>query len=158
MAIEVVRGDATAPSGEAPRIIVHICNDIGGWGAGFVLALSRRWKQPEAAYRAWYATKDPPFALGEVQLVEVEPGLYVANMIGQEGIRARDGVPPIRYDAVERCLGKVAEMAAERGASVHMPRIGCGLAGGEWSEIEARIERTLVAASIPTTVYDWSPD
>ncbi len=45
-------GDATAPKGDGPKIIPHVCNDIGGWGSGFVLALSARWAAPEAAYRA----------------------------------------------------------------------------------------------------------
>ena len=40
------------------------------------------------------------------------------------------------------------------GASVHMPRIGCGLAGGKWERIEPLIERTLLARAVPTTVYD----
>lgn len=31
-------GDATAPA-EKPAIICHICNDLGGWGKGFVVAL-----------------------------------------------------------------------------------------------------------------------
>ncbi len=35
-------------------MVAHVCNDIGGWGKGFVLAVSRRWPEPEAAYRAWH--------------------------------------------------------------------------------------------------------
>ena len=38
--IAYVQGDATQPQGTGARIIVHICNDIGGWGAGFVLVHS----------------------------------------------------------------------------------------------------------------------
>lgn len=51
--ISYVTGDATHPHGQGPKVICHVCNDIGGWGRGFVLALSRRWPQPEADYRAW---------------------------------------------------------------------------------------------------------
>lgn len=36
-------GDATQPVGDGPKILVHVCNDIGAWGRGFVVALSRRW-------------------------------------------------------------------------------------------------------------------
>ena len=43
-------GDATAPVADGPKIIAHICNDIGAWGRGFVLAISRRWPEPEKAY------------------------------------------------------------------------------------------------------------
>ena len=37
-----VIGDATQPLGDGPEIIVHVCNDIGGWGRGFVVALFYR--------------------------------------------------------------------------------------------------------------------
>jgi hypothetical protein len=65
------------------------CNDEGGWGRGFVLALSRRWSEPERRYRAWARGEEDsaPFALGQVQLVPVEESLWVANLIGQHGIR-----------------------------------------------------------------------
>lgn len=46
-----LKGDATNPQTEGNKIIAHICNDLGGWGKGFVLAISRRWKKPENEYR-----------------------------------------------------------------------------------------------------------
>ncbi|RYD76612.1 MAG: Appr-1-p processing protein, partial [Verrucomicrobiaceae bacterium] len=46
MAIHYVTGDATRPEGDGARVICHVCNDIGGWGRGFVTALSKRWKGP----------------------------------------------------------------------------------------------------------------
>lgn len=55
-------------------------------------------------------------------------------MIGQQGIyKNTNGLPPIRYEAVRQCLKKVALFAMEQKASIHMPRIGCGLAGGNGS-------------------------
>ncbi|GAA2653634.1 macro domain-containing protein [Nonomuraea recticatena] len=149
--LSYVTGDATAPLGGGPRIICHICNDIGGWGRGFVVALSRRWSGPEAAYRAWHREG---FDLGEVQVVQVETGLWVANMIAQHGIRPTSAGPPIRYDALDRCLAALAVQAAELGASVHMPRIGSGLAGGTWDRIEPLIIDNLVRHGMSVTVYD----
>jgi len=35
-----------------------------------------------------------------------------------------------------------------------MPRIGCGLAGGDWHTVEAIIGRTLCAGGVPVHVYD----
>lgn len=148
-------GDATAPGGEGRRIIAHVCNDIGGWGAGFVLAVSRRWPEPEAEYRRWHAERTTnDFALGAVQLVQVETELWVANMVGQRGIRSAGGRPPIRYDALETCLTTVVRHARELAASVHMPRIGAGLAGGRWEDIEPILERTLAAQDVRAVVYD----
>ncbi|WP_372343938.1 macro domain-containing protein [Streptomyces sp. KL116D] len=153
--ITYVRGDATVPSGKGPRLIVHVCNDIGGWGKGFVLALSRRWPEPEKAYRRWHrerATND--FGLGAVQFVQVESYLWVANLVGQRGIRTGSKGVPVRYEAIAAGLTTVAAKAAELGASVHMPRIGCGLAGGKWPRVEPLVTERLVARGISVTVYD----
>lgn len=78
-----------------------------------------------------------------------------ANMIGQHGMGRKRGQPPIRYEAVEEGLRRVAEFATERNAAVHMPRIGCGLAGGSWEEIAPIIDRSLVASGVEVTVYDF---
>lgn len=153
--ITYLKGDATCPQAKGVKIICHVCNDLGGWGKGFVLALSKRWPEPEAAYRTWHAAgRAGGFALGAVQFVQVEPYIWVANMVGQRGTKRGSSGPPIRYEAVAACLQLVAARARELGASVHMPRIGCGLAGGKWSEVEPLIEQSLVAAGVPVWVYD----
>lgn len=154
--IQYIKGDATTPQSEGIKIIAHICNDIGGWGKGFVLAISKRWENPEAEYRKWYRERAKnDFGLGSVQLVKVENYIYVINMIGQKGIKTGSNGVPIRYEAVQQCLEKLAVIAKELNASVHMPRIGCGLAGGKWEQIEPIIEKTLLANEIPVTVYDF---
>ena len=145
--ISYLKGDATAPRADGNKIIVHVCNDAGGWGAGFVLALSRRWPEPEQEYRRWHREGEAGgFRLGAARLVQVEPDLWVANMVAQHGM--------IDYGALEACLRQVAEEARRLGASVHMPRIGTGLAGGRWEEVEPIILRTLCDQGIPVTVYD----
>jgi O-acetyl-ADP-ribose deacetylase (regulator of RNase III) len=154
--ISYIKGDATCPQAKGPKIICHVCNDIGGWGKGFVLAISRRWKEPEAEYRAWHAAgKDARFSLGAVQMVQVEPYVWVANMIGQRGIKRGSSGPPIRYEALAACLQEVGAKALELGASVHMPRIGCGLAGGKWSKVEPLILEHICGHGVPVTVYDF---
>src|SRR5947209_4824069 len=154
--LTTVTGDATRPVADGPKLIVHVCNDVGGWGRGFVMAVSRRWPEPEADYRAWHRGRaGNDFGPGAVRLVQVEPDIRVANMVAQHGIgTGRGGQPPIRYDALERCLTAVAGHAVALGASVHLPRIGCGLAGGSWDRIEPIIAGTLCARGISTTVYD----
>lgn len=156
MKIELIKGDATNPQVEGNKIITHICNDIGGWGKGFVLAISKRWEKPENEYRNWFKS-DKNFKLGEVQMVQVEKNLWVCNMIGQhKTISNSNGIPPIRYEAVEKCLEKLSNEALQLNASIHMPRIGCGLAGGKWEEIESIIERTLLRNNVKVYVYDFN--
>lgn len=152
---KIVTGDATQPVGEGNKIIAHICNDIGAWGAGFVLALSKRWESPALQYKL--GANSGEALLGEIQLVPVEfsPDIYVANMIAQRGVGFHKGKPPIRYDALRSCLSQLAVEALAYDASVHMPRIGCGLAGGKWETVESIVKSTLVAAGVSVTVYDF---
>ena len=154
--ITYLRGDATCPQAKGVKVIGHVCNDLGRWGKGFVLALSERWASPEAAYRAWFAAgRAGGFALGAVQFVQVEPYVWVANMVGKRGVMRGSSGPPIRYPALALCLQQLAAKSLELGASVHLPRIGCGLAGGDWAEVEPLIDEHLVGAGVPVTVYDF---
>ncbi len=160
--IRYVQGDATAPEGTGLKIIAHVCNDAGAWGAGFVMALSRRWPEPEAAYRKWHQIRAiNDFGLGAVQMVTVSPDIQVANMVGQHGAGYAGSRPPVRYEAIGRALGQLARNAGTHAgrpaASVHMPRIGCGLAGGDWGCIEPLILDRLCSHAIWVTVYDLPP-
>ena len=164
-------GDATRASASRrdSKIIAHVCNDAGSWGRGFVLAVSRRWHAPEACYRTWHRQKDGKkvlrpegcellltsgeFSLGQSQLVQVEKGTYVLNMIAQEGFGPSSG-PRVHYGALALCLVRLEDSALLLGADVHMPRIGCGLGGGDWGKVSALVERLV---SAPTFVYDLPP-
>lgn len=154
--IHYLIGDATQPQAKGQKIIAHVVNNVGGWGKGFVLSVSRRWSKPETQYRQWYnlrnAVQNLPFILGETQLVNVEKDIIVANMLAQNGVGPRGGVPPIRYPALSCCLSKVFGTAKHFNASVHMPRIGCGLAGGSWSDVLPLIENHM--GDVETFVYD----
>lgn len=148
------KGDATDPVGSGQKYIIHICNDSGGWGRGFVLAVSNRWTEPEKAYREWHREQyshSCGFKLGNIQLIKVSQDITVINMIAQEGYGS-GGRPPVRYEALEQCLEKVSVSAKVHEASVHGPRFGTGLAGGNWTQIEPIIERTMKELSV--TIYD----
>lgn len=157
MSILYINGDATTPIAKGNRIVVHCCNDIGGFGKGFALAVANKWPGVRDAYRDWYKNKSTnDFALGAVQFVSVHPYIWVANLIGQHGMKTGSNGPPIRYDAIGRGLEKVATKTHELGASVHMPRMGSGLAGGRWPDIEAIVIDKLCKEGIAVTVYDFA--
>ncbi|MEU6464237.1 Appr-1-p processing protein [Streptomyces sp. NPDC046976] len=92
--------------------------------------------------------------LGAVQLVQVDPRTWVANMVGQHGIRTGSKGVPVRYEAIDTALTGLAAHALALGASVHMPRIGCGLAGGKWSRVEPLVTERLTGRGTAVTVYD----
>lgn len=163
MSIEYIKGDATKVcTTDGLRIISHICNNKKGWGSGFVLALSAKWSQPEAAYRKW-AASGPNFQLGQTQMVQVEDRygrLYVANMVAQDGFVGPNRSRAVDYGALEECLNQLDEwiksflyvksLLWQKGGnnvpnvSIHIPRmIGCGLGGGEEEVVVGIIEKTI---------------
>jgi len=147
--IHYVVGDATRPKAKGPWIIAHVCNNEGRWGRGFSGAVSRRWREPEAMYRDFANRKD--IAIGEVLFCPVTPPGTVASMIAQWGI-GHSPLPRIDYDALSTCLGAVAAVAYEDGASVHMPRIGTGNGGGSWARVEIIVSAVFKYAEV--FVYD----
>ena len=152
MSINYVKGDATAPIGEGHKIIVHCCNNSGYWGAGFVLAVSARWPQVRRRYQELSRRYHNNLPLGICQFVKLSSDLHIANVIGQQGIRSQFNPEPIKYWAIRQGLKEVAEVAKENNnASIHMPRMGAGLAGGDWNRIEEIINETLIGLDV--TVY-----
>ena len=115
------------------------------------MALSKKWPVTRASYLEW--SKQPDFRLGNVSYVQVRPEIWVANMVAQHGIKTGSSGPPIRYDALEKCLNRVREKATSENWSLHMPRIGCGLAGGNWLLVEPILQRTV--GGLDVTVYDF---
>lgn len=165
--IQYLNHDATYPIGNGHKYILHICNDIGGWGKGFVNSISKRWIEPRAEYKKWYSNgyytsnnnAYVNFSLGENQYVDVSDNITIVNMIAQHGIypsKGEDGklIPPIRYDSLKQCLLKFVEhVKGEENFTANMPLIGSGLAGGEWDVIEKIINSTLIENNIDTFVY-----
>ena len=147
-----LKGDATSPQIQGHKVIAHICNNRGSWGAGFVMAISKKWSSPEIEYRKWIETKTA--TLGEIQLVLVEDEIVIANMIAQDGFVNFLNPVAVRYEALKECLNKLVYRIKANDVSVHMPRIGCGIAGGKWELIEPIIKETLCKNDIQVYVYD----
>lgn len=155
--LHYVTGDATEPI-QRPGAIVHVCNDIGAWGSGFVLAVSEKWSKPKEVYLSRYMQSKRPHYGGrpsdvgklyDVQWVVVEDDLMVCNLIAQEGTNRV--IRAVRYDALDYCLRDMYRQAKEWDLTVHMPRIGADRGGGNWTIIEAIIKANM---TVPTFVYD----
>lgn len=159
--IRYLIGDATKPqTGENETAgIIHICNDLNRWGRGFVLPLGKAYPQAKTAYhRLFDSGQNVP--LGTLQEIEAADNILIYNMIAQHGLISTTNPHPLSYPALSKCLEQVVSRINARRQqtdhifSVHCPRIGAGLGGGEWSIIEEILHSSLVEAGINVFVYD----
>lgn len=174
MSIRYTKGDVTNPTIEGRTYLIHVCNDRGGFGKGVALAIKKKWPIVCSSYKEWFHSAppgaaaeinivhSPPFELGQIQVVRVQPQLCVVNMIAQSGYgrfntdqhasSTPNATPPIRYEALAECLKQVAELAKRNNAKVIGPRFGSGLSQGSWPKIEEMI--TVTMSDIAVTIYD----
>ncbi|MBW3545145.1 MAG: macro domain-containing protein [Bacteroidetes bacterium] len=161
--IKYIHGDVTKAerSEDNHAMVVQVVNNIGAYGAGVSGAIAKRWPAVEVGYRNWYETTKGKLPLGEVEIVFVsDDPVLIANLVGQDGIVGKYNPKPVRYDAIDTGLDFISKFVIElledgEMVTVHMPRIGCGLAQGEWSEIEPLVKKNLTDKGISVIVYDW---
>jgi Zn-dependent peptidase ImmA (M78 family)/O-acetyl-ADP-ribose deacetylase (regulator of RNase III) len=152
--IRYLIGDATEPRGNGLRIIAHVVNDkTANWGRGFALAVARKWPEAAVEFGKWAAMSKEHLLIGRSHLFEISQDLAIFSMIAQRGY-GESVNPRIRYNALRECLLQLAEEVSKHHASVHMPRIGTGYAGGNWPLIKELIEEHLIRRGIEVTVYD----
>lgn len=157
--IEYLKGNAITPivKDDAISVICHCCNTIGKWGKGFVVSLATHYPEAKKAYYQYLRCVGNEHALGKCCIASVGKNLMVANVFGQERIYpTSDGQIPLIYQALEDGLKtcKTIMQAMNLPFTIHMPRIGCGLAGGKWDIVEDIINRVFSEADIQVYVYD----
>jgi IrrE N-terminal-like domain len=146
-------GDATQPRGPGAKIIAQLVNSGAALGTGFGRAMAEAWPESARALREW-KNEGESFALGRSRLTKLASDVYVLQMLAQRGVSSKIGKAGIRYSSLRACLGELGRISTELEASVHMPRIGAGQAGGDWDTIEGMIMEELVAKEVEVTIYD----
>jgi O-acetyl-ADP-ribose deacetylase (regulator of RNase III) len=169
MQLKYVNGDATAPVGDEPKIIVHCVNCLGVMGSGIALTIRKKWPHVfeqyyEYCYNMGVRNKS---LLGECKIVKAEKNIAVANLFGQNStglIHIGDvDIEPVDYRAIKIGFARLKQQWLsfnESGKfigmpSLHMPRIACGLAAGRWDWIETIITDVFSDVDIDITVYDY---
>lgn len=153
--LDLVFGDALEPRGPENKLLVHIVNDkTPNWGGGgFASRLRGRWPQVQDDFQNWTSNQRSALRLGNVRFCGVREDLTVASIVAQHGYGPSEK-PRIRYTALREGLQSVAKAASVRNATIHMPRIGTGQAGGTWEIISDIIQEALVDEGHRVTVYD----
>lgn len=147
--IHHIIGDASKPVGDGDKYVVHVTNDLGGWGAGFTTSIDENLgSTPREEYRA------SQHVFGEVLFSPTSRKyVQVVSMCCQHGYKSIANPVPLDYLKLGIALGYVYGLASAQSIQIHMPRIGSGLAGGDWNTIYDRIEKFSIGYDVDTYIY-----
>jgi len=150
-----VVGDATKPHGTGQKIVAQVVNDgAARWGgSGFASAIRKHWPAVQLDFLDWAKSDSQRLRLGHAHNTRVDDHIVVFSMIAQHGY-GPSRLPRIRYQHLKACLTELRDFALSHHASVHMPRIGCGEAGGNWLIVQDLILECLSDYGIEVTIYD----
>lgn len=151
--MKIVYGDLIqlAKNGEFD-LIVHGCNCFCTMGAGIAKGIKAAFP---AAFEADQATaKGDRGKLGTCTFAVIDRDgtpLVVVNAYTQFDYRGSG--PKVDYDAVRSCFRWIKEQHS--GKRIGLPKIGAGLAGGDWARIAGIIEEELTCEDV--TLVELAP-
>ena len=151
--MKVVHGDllALAVAGQFD-VIIHGCNCQCTMGAGIAKAVRAAF--PEAWEADCATGKDDRNKLGTFSSATVErDGHDITVVNGYTQFHWRGSGRLADYDAIRSVMAAVKQ--AFRGKRIGYPRIGAGLAGGDWDTIAAIISEEL--AGEDHTLVEFAP-
>lgn len=131
------------------KIIAHGVNCKGAFGAGVARQIAKRYPDVKRGYIRKY--EYPGWKLGQCQFILTDNKVVVVNMATQETY-GKTGVY-VSYDAIKLCFEQVLDYCETTGEGLAIPRVGAGLAGGEWLIIEAIIRDCLAKRNVEVDVY-----
>jgi O-acetyl-ADP-ribose deacetylase (regulator of RNase III) len=126
-------------------LIVHGCNCVCTMGAGIAKGIKAAFPQ---AYEADLATTRGDRAkLGTCTFADIDQKgipLIVVNAYTQFDYRSSG--PRADYDAIRSCMRWIKKHHA--GKRIGLPKIGAGLAGGDWTTIASIIDEELAGENV----------
>jgi len=149
--IKYVKGDVFQSGAD---IIAHGVNSRGAFGSGVAGVIARN--HPHARDRYLDKFQKEGWELGEVQFVSCAERINSTEYIWIANCNTQDdygyqGACLADYPAIRQCMIKVRRFAVDNGFTIAMPKIGCGLAGGNWETVKAIMEE--VFKDYEATVY-----
>ena len=128
----------------------HGINCIGGFGSGIAGQISKKYPKCKAYYHKYH--EDFGLHTGVTFPFTIENKGVIMNMATQYNC-GYDGKKYVSYDAIEECLIKLKDYCKSKNLKVGLPKIGAGLAGGNWNIIEKIIEETFQDYEV--TIYEF---
>lgn len=134
--IKYKKGDLLTNVKDPNVFIAHGCNCRGVMGSGFALQVKMMYPKVYEEYKKTFVKGN--LQLGTIQFVRQHKDLpCIVNMQTQDGY-GRKGIF-VDYCAVRSCFKEFSILNINK-QDLHIPKIGAGLAGGDWNIISGIIE------------------
>jgi O-acetyl-ADP-ribose deacetylase (regulator of RNase III) len=138
--MKIIEGDLIRLAIEGKfDIVVHGCNCFHTMGAGIARQIKNKFPQAYGAdLETPYGSKDK---LGKFShcIVPKGNGFIIINAYTQYSFGTDS--PAVDYDAVRSCFKEIKKEYT--GMKIGYPKIGCGLAGGDWNIVSKIIDEEL---------------
>jgi O-acetyl-ADP-ribose deacetylase (regulator of RNase III) len=145
--INYIHGDILETDSD---VIAHGVNCKGVFGAGLAKEIRDKWPEVYNNYMDKFLRLG--WRLGEIQINYPENKIVV-NMATQENYGRDPKKVYVDYSAVAVCLDKLFKYCKEHSLSCAIPKIGCGLANGDWKTVGHIIAKTHKENRISLNIY-----
>lgn len=131
-------------------VIVHGCNCFCTMGAGIARAIQEEF--PEAYAADLVTIKGDRNKLGDFSFATVKRDEHEITIVnGYTQFQFHGDSLLVDYDAVQRLFKKVRQQFT--GKRIGYPKIGAGLAGGDWQRIAGIIDQELAGEDHTLVIY-----
>jgi len=132
--ISYIQGDVTEAT---EQVIAHGVNCTGHFGSGVAGAIKRKHPYVREQYLGL-----KQHVLGTCQFVNYNGAVWVNAHTQQD--KGYDGQQYADLEAVAECLNEIDNyMHENKLTSIAMPKIGCGLGGLKWEDVEILVDGIL---------------
>lgn len=137
------------------NVIVHGCNCFSKQASGIAAQMVKNFNTDLFPLEEPDQNRDPVQKLGNIDFKYFkEYELTVINAYTQYryGLNHKGGTKnPLDYEALSLCLRKINILF--KGYKIGLPKIGSGLAGGDWEVIKNIIKKELVDCFVSVIIY-----
>lgn len=141
---------------DAPQMhIAHGVNCQNKMGSGVAKVLFNKYPIVKSSYHSFFRETEPLLINGQEDLLGMVDGIlvegekFVLNCFTQE-FYGYDKKKYLSYEAIKRCFTEIDN--DDSIDEVAIPKIGCGLAGGDWEAVSIIID--LCTPNTKITVYE----
>lgn len=146
--LHILRGNILLQKG----LIVQGCNTLGMMGSGLALDVRKTYPKAFTVYKEYFDKNG--LSLGLVIPVKVAEDVIIVNGMTQATVKSdpNDKRVHVNYEALRTVFEKVVMLAKKHQMPIHFPKIGAGLANGDWDIIWG-----IIADVVPNEIqaYYW---